>query len=671
MKAVFGVFMVCFPLIILVSGCAPKYSDELILQVGPSTVTLGEYEKFYTRNNISAEVGRNSTMEERERFLDLLTNYKLKLQDAYDQNLINDPEVTGEMQEYRVSLAVTFLIEKEITDPGILKIYNRKQEEIRTQFLLMKVPPGASPEDTLTIYNKGLDIIRRAESGESFDSLVVNNSEDPTAKTNRGDTYYFTTGQVFAPLEDAAYTMKKGEITQRPIRTSVGYIIVKILDRRPSRGSISASHVMTRFQKSASDTVDTVASLSRITALVDSLKRGWDFHKLAEKFSEDATSAVKGGDLGWFERRRFVQPFDEAAFNLKVGEVSGIVKSPFGYHLISCDSARPLARLASIREDLKKMYIQQRYNGDYAAYITQLKKDYRYSFSEEAFTAFVSHLDTNTTTDDSAWADEIPPAVKMGALMTINGQPISVDSVATILSTRPEYRGVILRAAELKPKVEKIAEQLLLITKSIGLEDRNPDFAALMKEYTDGIVLYKAEQLEVWSKTTVSDTALREFYENHKEKYMFPEMVNVHVLMFHADTLAFMVYDSLKKGAQFEDLVSRYKEFPPSKNEDGSRGLEPVDTDEITIQGATLGLGEYSEPFELEEGSWVIVKLLAKEPPRQKTFEEAGAEVSNNYQEDYSKKLEQQWLDRIRKKHAVTQYKELLSKAFQEPAAEK
>jgi peptidyl-prolyl cis-trans isomerase SurA len=665
MKAVFRVFMVCLPLIILIGGCAPKYSNEIVLQVGQNSVTLGEYEKFFNRNNVNLETGRNSSIEEREHFLDLLTNYKLKLQYAYDHNLMNDPDVLAEMKEYRSSLAATFMIEKEITDPGIQKIYDRKKEEIRAQFLLLKIPPGASPEDTLAIYKKGLDIIRRAESGESFDSLVINNSDEPTAKVNKGDTYYFTAGQVFQPLEDVSYTMKKGEMTKQPLRTSAGYIIVKILERRPSQGSICASHIMTRFQKSKADTVDTLGALSRITALMDSLRKGWEFHKLAEKFSEDAASAVRGGELGWFERRRFVQPFDDAAFRLKVGQISGIVKSPYGYHIIYCDSTKPLAPLASIREDLKKMYVQQRYNNDYAAYIAQIKKDFNYSFNENVYTDFVSKLDTNTTTDDTAWVEEIPVSVKSEALMMISEQPITVDSVATFLAIRPEYKSVLLRSADLRPKVEKIAEQLLLIAKSAGLEDRNPEFAALMKEYADGIVLYKAEQMEVWSKTTVSDTALMEYYEKHKEKYLFPERVNIQAMLFHADTLAFMVYDSLKTGVPFAVIASRYPEFPPPKNEDGSRGLEPVDTDELTKQGATLAVGEYSEPFELEDGSWAIVNLLEKEPPRQKNFEEAGAEVSNNYQEEYSKKLEQEWLERIRKNHAVTQYKELLSKAFQ------
>jgi len=671
MKVFFGIFITCISLTIIISGCSPKYSDQIVLQVGPESVTLGDYEKFFMKNSIGTESGPNSSLEERERFLDLLTNYKLKLQDAYERDLVNDPEVTSEINEYRGSLAATFLIEKEITDPAIRKIYDRKKEEIRAQFLLLKVTPNASPEDTLQIYNKGLDIIQRAKNGESFDSLVVNNSDDPTAKNNRGDTYYFTPGQVFIPLEDVAYSLKKGEITEKPVRTSIGYIIVKILDRRPSRGSIRASHIMARFQKSSADTVDTARALNRIQEVLDSLKKGWDFHKLAEKFSEDPGSAHNGGDLGWFERRRFVQPFDEAAFNLKVGEMSGIVKSPFGYHLILCDSAKPLPPLKNIREDIKKVYLQQRYNSDYAAYIAQLKKDYNYSFDEDVFKTFVSHLDSNATTDDTAWADQVPEEVKNQAIMMINGNQIKVDTIINILSNRPEYRNVLLRARDLRPKLDKISEQMLLITKSQGLEERNPEFAALMKDYIDGIVLYKAEQLEVWGKSTVTEDDLKEYYEKHKEKYFYPERVNIQVLYFSSDTLAFLVYDSLQKGKKFDELITRYQEFPPPKNADGSRGLEPVDTDEMTQQAATLEVDQYSEPFELEEGGWVIVKLLAKEPPRQKTFEEAGAEVSNHFQEENSKRLEQQWLDRIKEKHRVVQNKELLKKAFLEMPDEK
>ena len=64
------------------------------------------------------------------------------------------------------------------------------------------------------------------------------------------------------------------------------------------------------------------------------INNGEKFEDLAKEFSDDLSNKEKGGDLGFFQRRRMVQEFDEAAFNLNVGEVSDIVKTRFGYHLI-------------------------------------------------------------------------------------------------------------------------------------------------------------------------------------------------------------------------------------------------------------------------------------------------------------------------------------------------
>jgi len=658
-------------IVIILIGCSPKASDIIVLEVGQQKVTLADYENFYTRNSGGWEMGKKSSLEERQRFLDLLTNYKLKLQDAYDRNLINDSDIVNELNEYRASLATSFLTDREITTPGVKKLYDRRKEEIRAQHILLKVAPNASPEETLKAYNKAMELIQRAKSGENFDSLAIKNSEDPSVKFNSGDIYYFTAGQMVTPFEDAAYSMKKGEISSVPVRSTFGYHIIKILDRQPARGSIRVSHIMTRFQKSAADSADTAAALMRIKKLEDSLKMGFDFHKLAIKYSEDAGSAPQGGDLGWFERRRFVQPFDEAAFKLKVGEISPIIRTPYGYHLIKCDSAKPLASFAVLSEDLKKLYQQQRFNEEYNAYLNKLKKDFQYQFNEDVFNEFIASLDSTKTTDDSGWAETIPNELRMKSLMVINGRKILLDTIITILEKRPEYQNTFLRNSDLKNKVNKISDALLLETKAIGLEQRYPEFASLMKEYTDGIVLYKAEQLEVWNKTTVTDSALKNYYEENKSKFVFPDRVNITALLFETDTLAYMVYDSLQQGVNFADLVQRYKENPPPKNSDGSRGLQPVETDELTKHASSMNVGEISEPFATEDGMYAIIKLNAKEPSRQKTYEEAGTEVSNAYQEFISKNLEKQWLERIKLKHPVKQNKDALVKAFTSPPPEK
>jgi peptidyl-prolyl cis-trans isomerase C len=76
-----------------------------------------------------------------------------------------------------------------------------------------------------------------------------------------------------------------------------------------------------------------VEKLSLATEILDKIKKGESFAKMAEQYSIDG-SRRRGGDLGEFGRGMMVRPFEEAAFKLQVGEVSGIVKTEFGYHII-------------------------------------------------------------------------------------------------------------------------------------------------------------------------------------------------------------------------------------------------------------------------------------------------------------------------------------------------
>ena len=284
----------------------------------------------------------------------------------------------GELRDYRASLAATYLIEKEITEPGIRLLYDRKTEEIRGRHILVAVKPEASPADTLKAYEKAMGLIAKLKAGADFDSLAMAESEDPTVKSNGGDLYFFTGGQMVMPFENGAYAMKVNETSTIPVRTSFGYHVLKITARQPVRGSIKVRHIMALVKRAPTDTGDTAAALGRVRAWQDSLAKGVDFGALATSVSEDQGSASRGGDLGWFERKRYVQPFDEAAFLLKPGQVSPVVKTPYGYHLIKCDSAKPLPSYAEMRaqpgDPLKKQYQQIRFNDDYNAYIAGLMK---------------------------------------------------------------------------------------------------------------------------------------------------------------------------------------------------------------------------------------------------------------------------------------------------------
>ena len=101
----------------------------------------------------------------------------------------------------------------------------------------------------------------------------------------------------------------------------------------------------------------TLESRAQAEKLLDELKAGADFAKLAEASSADKSSAARGGDLGFFQTGRMVPAFEQAAFALeKPGQLSGVVETQFGYHVMKLEERKPagVRPFEEVREDLIK-----------------------------------------------------------------------------------------------------------------------------------------------------------------------------------------------------------------------------------------------------------------------------------------------------------------------------
>ena len=183
-------------------------------------------------------------------------------------------------------------------------------------------------------------------------------SDDQSAKTNGGDLYYFTAGMTVPEFEDAIYDLKVGEYTKKPVRTMFGLHIVKLTDKKKRNEGIRAAHILIQDIKDSvtGKVVDSITSFNKIKDILARIRNGEDFGKIASELSEDPGSKQKGGDLGFFDRRRMVQPFDSAAFSLKVGEVSNIVRTPFGWHLIKLLEVKEYQPYEKQKENLKSEF---------------------------------------------------------------------------------------------------------------------------------------------------------------------------------------------------------------------------------------------------------------------------------------------------------------------------
>jgi peptidyl-prolyl cis-trans isomerase SurA len=542
--------------LIALQGCSPKANDAVVASIGEKSITLSDYEKMYVKSNSSGEPAANSTQEEREKFLALMINFRLKLADAYRQGLEKSPEIIGELDQYKGSLAASFLTEHNVTRPGLQKLYERRKTEIRASHILLTVPTGAKPEDTLAVYAKAADLIARVTSGADFEALALEHSQDPSVKQNKGDLYYFTGGQMAPAFEEAAYALKPGEISSVPVRTQYGLHIIRVVDKKPAPGEVQCSHIMIRFEKQDPTPEDTLAAYERTRAIQDSLASGADFAELARRNSGDPGSAARGGDLGWFTRRRWIQPFDEVAMSLSPGQVSGIVRTIYGYHLIKCYGSKLPKTFEEAREDLQRVYQQTRFQEDFSRYVAHLKRETAFALDDSVLSLFVVACDSNKSTRDSAWDAGIMPELGQSPIMTCKGTPVTVDSLVSLIKNRPDFSNVPLRAASIRTTVDKIAEQLVFAAKAEDTRRDYPEFAALMNEYLEGILLYQVEQERVWNRIVVSDSALREYFERNRERFAFPDRVDFAAVTAANDSVARLIYSQVNSGKSLEEIAA-------------------------------------------------------------------------------------------------------------------
>ncbi len=121
---------------------------------------------------------------------------------------------------------------------------------------------------------------------------------------------------------------------------------------------VHAQHILLKTSSAMPD-ADKKAVRARLEDIQQRLKKGEDFSELAKRFSEDS-SASRGGDLGYFPKGVMVGPFEDAVFTLNSGEVSDIVETQFGYHIIQVLEKRPAGVVQErYAKDQIRAYLQQ------------------------------------------------------------------------------------------------------------------------------------------------------------------------------------------------------------------------------------------------------------------------------------------------------------------------
>jgi peptidyl-prolyl cis-trans isomerase SurA len=650
-------------IVILFIGCGA--SNPILATIGDEKITLRSFEDNFVKNNGGWDTSAATSFEDRQKFLDLLVQFKLKVKEARAQGLEKDSAIVSEMDSYNTSVAQSYMIEKEVVEPGVQKFYDRKKEEIRASHILFRLQRNATPEDTLMAYIRAVNAIDQIPY-TPFDSLASRYSEDPSVKSNHGDLGFFTSDRMVPEFGDACFLLKPGEYTKRPLRTQYGYHVIKVTARRQNPGSVRISHILLRFNESSSDTA---AVRDTVWMLYKRLRSGAPFKEVMQKYSQDPQSVANNGDIGFYERDRIPPAVADVFYQLQIDSISEPMRFNYGYHIFKLTEKKALPSFVEMQKDLKNQYQQVRYQYDYKNYVEKLKAQYRVLIDSTVVNMLISKIDTTKTAGNENWKDTLSTEILQTTLIHCIGRPFKVKDFADKVITTNEYKSYRLTPANVWLLVTKFVDVVALEQHARHAAERHPVLAQLLQEYEEGTLLYRIEQDEVWKKVMVNDSLLREYYNAHMENYRWPERVNFAEIYTKTDSVAKVAYKKVKSGKDFMGVAQEYTNRLGYQEKKGVWGFQLFTFNDLSLKASTMAIDSITAPFKFETG-WSIIKALGRDSAHVKTFEEAMPEVASAYQEVASKQREQEWIEALKKKYPVTINKEALTEAFKRKRVE-
>lgn len=632
-----------------------KKEDIIVAKFKNHNISLKEFEKAYAKNVDGIKKTKKDSLNNYKKFLDLYVKYKMKLADAKDRGLDKDPSLLKELNDYKKSIASTFLIEKRLIEPATRKLYAKRIWEYRVSHIMF-IPKKGKEDST---YKVAESVLKRAEKGVDFATLAKKYSQDKNSAKDGGDIYYITAGFLPLSFENAVYSTKVGKIYPHVVKTQYGYHIIKVTDKRLRIPEIRASHILISYTNKGK--ADTIKAYIQAKLILDSLKHGGNFSDLAKKYSNDTGSKNNGGDLGFFKRRRMVKPFDEAAFNLKnVGDLSGIVKTRYGYHIIKLTGKLSLPSYEKDKDNLVKLYKKNRYNEAMGKLASQLRNKYKYKLYATNIVKLVKNTDTLIVGQSNDALDKL----KNLPIFSLNGKNFFVDDVYSIIKKTKEYTNKKMTPNFMSNAIDKISKDKALNIESSRLENLNPQFADLMNEYKKGLLIFRLQQDEVWKKVKIDSVKLLKYFKNNRNKFMWPDKVAFSEIFSKSDSLIKRYSDLIKKGANFDTLAAKFTERPGFKFKAGKWKLRNINFNNLYQKAFTLNKpGDISGLFK-NYGGHSILRLNKKIPAHKKTFKEAKNEVTAAYQEMQAHKLENEYVSKLDKKYQPIIYPNKLSEAF-------
>jgi peptidyl-prolyl cis-trans isomerase SurA len=618
---------------------AQDLNNKILMSVGGKEIETGEFFRMYKK---SIEPGKSPDIDS---YLQQFIVFKLKVSDAVAQGYDTTIAFKTELGGYRKQLAQNYLTDTQVKDKILQIAYQRYLTEVNAWHILIALAPDASAVDTLNAWKKASDIRERIIRGESFESVARSSSDDPSVKNNGGNLGYFTVFQMIMPFEEAAFSLKTGTISP-PVRTPYGYHIIKVTDKRPSRGRIKVAHIMKSAPPGTSEG-DEKQALDEINGIYNKLIKGASFREMAINYSDHKESAVKGGELEWFGAGEIISDFSEAAFSLRdTGSYTKPFRTAYGWHIIKLLDRKPPGSFEETRSFLESKLNQSNLNSiSKKSFVDKLKKEYKFTINQDACNWFVRNTDSLIIKGLKKYDHSIIPATD---LYRFANQNFTTTDFANYIDNRGSMIMTKDSVAFINQSLEtQVSDQLITYENSI-LEKKYPEFRYLMNEFHDGILLFEISGKRVWNRVSNDSVGLHRYYEESKNNYLSKPGIAAKIYTLRSPgkekllTAAYQKYSGRNNGDEL--MIKKFnRRIDTLLTIDKRIWLKDDDPDIdklVWVTGMQL----------IRKGSFpsiILISDIIKPVPL--SFDEVKGEMMTGYQ-DY---LEGEWVRQLKEKFSV------------------
>ncbi|REA57625.1 peptidylprolyl isomerase [Dyadobacter luteus] len=519
-----------------VTACRKPASNQAVatseipslVKIGENNFSPSDFADSYEKNKSATDSSKTLSPEE---YLPLYTDLKIKVLQAKNEGRDTTAAFNEEISSYKEQLAKNFLVDKPMVEKLATEAYNRLKQEVRASHILVSVAEDASPADTLQAYRAAIALRGRLEEGSDFGDLASRFSADPSAKTNKGDLGYFTAFQTIYPFETAAYNLSTGKVSQ-PIRSKTGYHLIKVTDKRNSRGMVQVAHIMIRMDSTATPVQKEVAQKA-IQDAYAKLEKGVEWQSVVDEYSTDMQSKRNQGLLPLFGTGQMVPEVEEAAFTLsKPGSYSRPVKTMYGWHIIRLIEKKNIESYANMAPSLRqKVVTDTRGKALDLSNAQRLRKKFKTEEFADALKSVSSLADSSLLTGKWDYAKAVGADWSTTKLFTIEQQPYYamefLNEVKRIQKNK--QKGSSFELVFKKYYDDYLTAKLAQYERA-HLEESSPEFRSLINEIKEGVLLSQVMEQNVWQKSLTDSLGQVRFYEKNKANFPMPERVKASLI---------------------------------------------------------------------------------------------------------------------------------------------